>query len=95
VQSIGIVPGLRDAMWVGEVNGEIVNDHLSLNVSRVKLSTVVFDVNGVIVGGGSGNASAVLPPGTREAFKLTSGVEAIPWARASRAAVSLFATYIP
>ena len=32
VQSIGIAPGLRDAMWVGEVNGEIVNDHPSLNV---------------------------------------------------------------
>jgi hypothetical protein len=95
VQSIGIVPGLRDAMWVGEVNGEIVNDHPSLNVARTKLSTVVFDVNGVIVGGGSGNASALLPPGTREVFKITSGVDAIPWARAARAAVSLFATYTP
>jgi hypothetical protein len=95
VQSIGIVPGLRDAMWVGEVNGEIVNDHPSLNVSSAKLSTVVFDVNGVIVGGGSGSASALLPPGTREVFKITSGVDAIPWARAARAAVSLFATYTP
>jgi hypothetical protein len=95
VQSIGIVPGLRDAMWVGEVNGEIVNDHPSLNVARTKLSTVVFDVNGVIVGGGSGNATALLPPGTREVFVITSGVDAIPWARAARAAVSLFATYTP
>ena len=33
VQSIGIVPGRFDATWVGEVNGEIVNDHPSLNVS--------------------------------------------------------------
>jgi hypothetical protein len=95
VQSIGIVPGLRDAMWVGEVNGEIVNDHPSLNVSRAKISTVVFDVNGLIVGGGSGSASALLPPGTREVFKINSGVDAIPWARASRAAVSLYATYTP
>ena len=95
VQSIGIVPGLRDAMWVGEVNGEIINDHPSLNVSRAKLSTVVFDVNGVIVGGGSGTATALLPPGTREVFKITAGVDAIPWARAARAAVSMFATYTP
>jgi hypothetical protein len=95
VQSIGIVPGLRDAMWVGEVNGEIINDHPSLNVDRAKLSTVVFDVNGVIVGGGSGTATALLPPGTREVFKITSGVDAIPWARAARAAVSTFATYTP
>jgi hypothetical protein len=95
VQSIGVVPGLRDAMWVGEVNGEIINDHPSLNVSRTKLSTVVFDINGVIVGGGSGTATALLPPGTREVFVITSGVDAIPWGRAARAAVSLFATYTP
>ena len=95
IQSIGIVPGLRDAMWVGEVNGEIVNDHPSLNVSKTKLSTVVFDASGTIVGGGSGSATALLPPGTRQVFKITSGVDAIPWARAARAAVSTFATYTP
>jgi hypothetical protein len=82
-------------MWVGEVNGEIVNDHPSLNVSRAKISTVVFDANGAIVGGGSSNATALLPPGTREVFVVTAGVDAIPWARAARAAVSLFATYTP
>lgn len=54
VQSIGIVPGRRDATWVGEVNGEIANDHPSLNVSRTKLSTVVFDTGGSIVGGAPG-----------------------------------------
>ena len=95
VQSIGIAPGLRDAMWVGQVNGEIVNDHPSLNVSRTKVSTVVFDANGSIVGGGSGVARALLPPGTREVFAITSGVDAIPWSRAARAAVSTFATYTP
>ena len=95
VRSIGIVPGRSDAAWVGEVNGEIVNDHLSLNVSRTKLSTVVFDAGGAIVGGGSGYATALLPPGTRQVFVITSGVEAIPWARAARAAVSTFATYTP
>jgi hypothetical protein len=95
VQSIGIAPGLRDAMWVGEVNGELINDHPSLNVGRMKLSTVVFDASGVIVGGGSGYATALLPPGTREVFTINSGVDAIPWARAARAAVSTFATYTP
>ncbi len=95
VQSIGIVPGRSDATWVGEVNGEIVNDHPSFDVSRTKLSTVVFDANGIIVGGGTGSATALLPPGTRQVFKITSGVDAIPWARAARAAVSTFATYTP
>ena len=95
MQSLGIVPGRLDAMWVGEVNGEIVNDHPSLNVSRTKLSTVVFDAGGNIVGGGRGTATALLPPGTRQVFKITSGVDAIQWARASRAVVSTFATYTP
>lgn len=95
VQSLGIVPGRRDALWVGEVNGEIVNDHATLNVSRTKLSTVVFDANGAIVGGGAGYATALLPPGTRQVFTITSGVDAIPWARAARAAVSTYATYTP
>ena len=95
VQSIGIVPGLRDAMWVGEVNGEIVNNHVSLNVSHTRLSAVVFDAAGAIVGGGSGSATALLPPGTRQVFKITSGVDAIPWARAARAPSAPFATYTP
>lgn len=95
VQSIGIAPGRRDAMWVGEVNGEIVNDHPVLNVSRTKLSTVVFDAGGAIVGGGTGYATALLPPGTRQVFVISSGVDAIPWARAARASVSTFATYTP
>ena len=95
VQSIGIVPGRRDATWVGEVNGELVNDHASLNVSRTKLSTVVFDASGVIIGGGRGDATALLPPGTRQVFTITSGVDAIPWARAARAVVSTYATYTP
>lgn len=95
VQSIGIVPGRRDATWVGEVNGEIVNDHPSLNVSRTMLSTVVFDAGGSIVGGGTGYATALLPPGTRQVFAITSGVDAIPWARAARAAVSTFSIYTP
>jgi hypothetical protein len=95
VQSIGIAPGRSDATWVGEVNGEIVNDHPSFDLSRAELSAVVFDANGAIVGGGIGYATALLPPGTRQVFKITSGVDAIPWARAARAVVTPYATYTP
>ena len=95
VQSIAIASGRRDTTWVGEANGEIVNDHPPLNVSRTKLSTVVFDAGGSIVGEGTGKATTLLPPGTRQVFVITSGVEAFPWARAARAAVSTFAIYTP
>lgn len=95
VANIRIVPDRRDATWVGEVDGEIINDHRRLNLSRTKLSTVVFDPGGNIIGGGSGMATAVLPPGTRQAFVINSGVDAIPWARAARAMVSPLGTFTP
>lgn len=95
VANVGVQPGLRDAAWVGEVNGEIVNDHPALNLSRTKLSAVVFAADGTILGGGTGTASALLPPGTRQAFAIRSGVDAIPWAHAARAVVSPLGTYTP
>jgi hypothetical protein len=93
VANIRIVPDRRDATWVGEVDGEIINDHQRLNLARTKVSTVVFDPAGNIIGGGSGLATASLPPGTRQAFVISSGVDAIPWARAARAIVSPLGTY--
>jgi hypothetical protein len=92
-ENVRIVPDRYDASWVGEVDGELINDHPSLNVRSAKLSTVVFDSDGNIIGGGTGYASALLPPGTREAFVLRTGVDAIPWGRAASAKVSPLATY--
>jgi hypothetical protein len=93
--NINVVPGRLDAAWVGEVNGEIINDHPQLNLQRTKLSAVVFDSAGKVVGGGTGTASALLPPGTRQAFVIRSGVDAIPWANAARAVVTPLGTYVP
>jgi hypothetical protein len=93
--NINIVPDPRDGTWVGEVNGEIINDHPQLNLQRTQLSAVVFDAAGSVVGGGTGSASALLPPGTRQAFAIRSGVDAIPWARATRAVVTPLGTYVP
>lgn len=93
VANIRVLPNRRDATWVGEVDGEIINDHPRLNLNRTKISTVVFDHEGNIIGGGTGTASAALPPGTRQAFVVSSGVDAIPWARVARATVSPLGTY--
>jgi hypothetical protein len=94
-ENVRIVPDRFDASWVGEVNGELINDHATLNMRAAKLSAVVFDSDGNIIGGGTGLASALLPPGTREAFVVRTGVDAIPWARAASAKVSPLATYQP
>lgn len=95
IDNVTIVPDRNDATWVGEVDGELTNDQPSLNIKNVKLSTVVFDAAGNIIGGGTGTAYAFLPAGTREAFVTKSGVDAIPYARAASAMVSPLATYTP
>lgn len=95
IENVRALPGRSDAAWMGEVDGELVNDHPSLNVARASLSAVVFDAAGNILGGGSGSASALSPPGTRQAFALRSGFDAIPWARVASASVSPLATYTP
>jgi hypothetical protein len=94
-ENVRVLPDLRDATWVGEVDGEIINDHAQLNLQRTALSTVVFDASGNVLGGGSGYANALLPPGTRQAFVIKSGLDAIPWARAARAVVTPLGTYVP
>jgi hypothetical protein len=57
------------------------------------LSTVVFDANGNVLGGGSGYAFASLPPSAREFFKIERGLDAIPMGRAASAMVSAVGTY--
>lgn len=95
VQSMGLAPARYDATWVGEVNGELVNNHPSLNISRAKIYAVVYDAAGAIIGGAAGQAPALLPPGTRQVFALTSGADAMTWSRASRAVGSSLATFTP
>jgi hypothetical protein len=95
VDNIRVLPGLYDATWVGEVDGEVINADPSLNLQSTKLSAVVFDAAGNIIGGGTGMATALLPPGTRQVFVLTSGFDAIPWGQAASARVSPSGTYVP
>jgi hypothetical protein len=93
--NVRVVPSRNDGQWVGEVDGELINDHPSLNVKGARLSAVVLDGEGNIVGGGTGSANALLPPGTRQAFVMSSGFDSIPFARAASARVSALATYVP
>jgi hypothetical protein len=95
IENVRVLPGRTDAAWMGEVDGEVVNDHPSLNLSRATLSAVVMDASGNVIGGGTGSASALLPPGTRQAFALRSGFDSIPWSRVASATVSSLATYTP
>lgn len=89
--SIRLVPDLHEPEFIGSVEGELANDdRRALEFAR--LSAVILDANGNILGGAAGNASSPLPPAAREFFKLTCG-PAVPLARAASAIVSVEPTY--
>ena len=69
------------------------NDHPSLTVSAVELSTVVLDAAGNVLGGGRGFEAATLPPSSRMFFKISMGLRPIPIAKAATALVSVVPTY--
>ena len=93
LSAIRVVPSPYEPFWTGSVEGEVQNDHPSLSVSRVELSTVVLDAAGNVIGGGHGFASAALPPASRMFFKVTNGMRPIPIASAASALVSVVPTY--
>ena len=93
VQNVQIVAGRFDPGYVGEVDGELVNDDATKTLTSAQLSIVLFDASGNVVGGGTGLAYASLPPGTRSYFSATSGFSSVPIDRASTVAISLVPTY--
>jgi hypothetical protein len=95
VENVHVVPSAYQPAWVGSVDGEIVNDDVGAKLTSAKLSIVIFDSTGKIVGGGTGYVFATLPPGTRSFFSGAVGLAPIPTAEASTAAVSVEPTYTP
>jgi hypothetical protein len=92
--NIYLEPSLYDTGFLGAVDGELVNDHPSLTLQNAQLSAVVLDAGGNVVGGATGFAFAPLPPSTREFFKLSGSVTAIPTTKAASAIVSTTPTYV-
>ena len=91
--NLRVLPSQFDRGWTGSVEGEIINDQAQLYLQRASLTAVIFDASGSIVGGTTGSASAVLPPGARQFYKLTSGLTAIPIEKAVTAQLSIDPTY--
>lgn len=88
-----IVGSDADPGWVGEVDGEIVNDSSPRTLSRATISVVVLDANGRIVGGGTGLATTPVLSGGRGTFAAKLGFAAIAIADAARPVVSIVPTY--
>jgi hypothetical protein len=92
-QNVQIVGSTFDPGWIGEVDGEVVNDDAKLVLTNAQLSVVLYDSAGNVVGGGTGFLLASLPPGTRSYFSANSGFSDVSVGRASVAAISVEPTY--
>jgi hypothetical protein len=86
------VPGLFDAAYVGSIEGEVANDRLDRTLRRAELSAVALDGAGNVLGGAVGSASASLPPGSRQFFKI-SGLTGVPFAQVASVMVSVSPTW--
>lgn len=94
VENIRIVAS-RDPGWVGSVDGEVINTDAMLALRTSRISTVLFDAAGNIVGGSTGFLTTQLLPGARVFFTANSGANSIPLQRAAMARVSVDPTYGP
>jgi hypothetical protein len=79
--------------WVSEIDGEIVNDTSPQTLTAAKLSLVVFDANGNIVGGSSSSSYTPLPSGSRMVFLAQSGFDSIPFAKAASVTITVEPSY--
>jgi hypothetical protein len=93
LDNVRIVPDLREAIWVGSVEGELSNRAPKLTMTSASVSAVVLDSAGNVVGGGSGSVYGALPPGARQFFKLATGFGSIPTAKAASVQYTVDARY--
>lgn len=88
LDSIAVIPAQFEPAWTGWVQGEVVNDNAKLMLRSTNLSAVLFDAAGKVLGGASGSAYNPLPPGTRQVFKLTNGIDSIPFSKVASVSIS-------
>ena len=91
--NLHLVPQVFEPTWIGTVEGELQNTDASLALRSANLSAVVFDADGNVLGGGTGFAFQLLPPGARQFIQLSSGFDAIPTDRAASLMVSISPTW--
>lgn len=90
-----LVPQRFDPGWLGTVEGELQNTDPAWTLQNASLSAVVFDAAGNVVGGGTGMAFDVLPPGGREFVQLSLGFDAVPMEDAASVMVSVTSSWKP
>jgi hypothetical protein len=92
--NVRVLPNPYDPGWVGEVDGEVVNDNTPKTLASAQLSIVVLDAAGVPLGGGTGYVYAPVPFGSRFVFVASNGFKAVPLDRAASAVIGIAARYV-
>jgi hypothetical protein len=92
VANAHVVPSRLEPAYVGSLEGEVANDQLDRKLRRTELSAVALDAAGNVLGGAVGSASATLPPGSRQFFKIT-GLAGVPYGRVASVMVSVSPTW--
>ena len=90
-----VQPLKSDPAWVGAVTGAVENDYAGMFLARTKVSAVIYDAGGNVIGGSQGSAEGGLLPGVRAYFQAASGANSIPFERAAAASVSTLGSYVP
>ena len=93
VENLHIVPSSFEPNWVGEVDGDVINDNPTDTLTNAQVYVVLLDSAGNVVGGGSGFMLATLPPGTRAYLSATLGFQSVLTEKATTAAISIVPTY--
>jgi hypothetical protein len=75
--NVAIIPNTLDPGFVSEVDGEIVNDTSPQTLTSARISMVILNAAGAIVGGGTGLVYSPLPSGSRMVFLARMGFTAI------------------
>lgn len=75
--NVRILPDQNQPDFVGEVDGEVVNDTSPFTMNSARLSVVLLNAAGNIVGGGTGMVLAPLPSGSRMVFLAQNGFAAV------------------
>jgi hypothetical protein len=91
--NVTIFPGKADPGYVGEVDGEIVNDSSPATLRSANLSIVVLDAYGNILGGGAASIYSPLPSGSRMVFLAQQGFSSIPMNEAASVIISVNPSY--
>ena len=92
-RNVAVVPSTADAQWVGEVDGELDNTRTDATLTAARITVVLLDAAGNVLGGGATTSTLVLPPGARGFFAVAAGVGAVESARVASAEVSVVPTY--